>query len=41
MPAVKELTKDYIVKVAVKMVNDNGWESINARSLAKKLNTVK
>lgn len=37
MPAVKELTKDYIVKVAVKMVNDNGWESINARSLAKKL----
>ena len=37
MPAVKELSKDYIVKVAVKMVNDKGWDSINARSLAKTL----
>jgi AcrR family transcriptional regulator len=37
MPALKEITKDHIVKVAVKMVNDTGWDSINARSLAKKL----
>ena len=37
MPAIKELSKDYIVKVAVKMVNDKGWDSINARSLAKAL----
>ena len=38
MPAIKELSKEHIVKVAVKMVNDTGWDSINARSLAKKLN---
>ena len=37
MPAIKDLSKDYIVKVAVKMVNDKGWDSINARSLAKTL----
>lgn len=35
MPAVIELSKDRIVKVAVKMVNENGWDSINARSLAQ------
>lgn len=38
MPAIKELSREHIVKVAVKMVNDTGWDSINARSLAKKLN---
>ncbi len=38
MPAIKELSKNYIVKVAVKMVNDKGWDSVNARSLAKALN---
>ena len=38
MPAIKELSKEHIVKVAVKMVNDTGWDSVNARSLAKKLN---
>lgn len=37
MPAVVELSKDRIVKVAVKMVNENGWNSINARSLATSL----
>lgn len=37
MPAIVELSKDRIVKVAVKMVNENGWDSINARSLAAKL----
>ena len=37
MPAVVELTKDRIVKVAVKMVNENGWDSVNARSLATRL----
>ena len=38
MPAIKELSKEHIVKFAVKMVNDTGWDSVNARSLAKKLN---
>ena len=38
MPAIKELSKNSIVKVAVKMVNDKGWDSVNARSLAKALN---
>ncbi len=37
MPAIVEISKDHIVKVAVKMVNDFGWDSINARSLAKAL----
>ena len=37
MPAIKELNKDHIVKVAVKMVNDKGWDSVNARSLAAAL----
>lgn len=37
MPAVIELKKEYVVKVAVKMVNKNGWDSVNARSLAKEL----
>lgn len=37
MPAVIELKKEHVVKVAVRMVNENGWDSINARSLAKEL----
>lgn len=37
MPAVIELKKENVVKVAVRMVNNNGWDSINARSLAKEL----
>lgn len=37
MPAVVELSKDRIVKVAVKMVNESGWGSVNARSLATRL----
>ncbi len=37
MPAVLELSKDRIVKIAVKMVNESGWDSINARSLATRL----
>ena len=37
MPAVVELSKDKIVKVAVKMVNEKGWDTINARSLAARL----
>lgn len=37
MPAVIELKKETIVKVAVKMVNKDGWDSVNARSLAKQL----
>ena len=37
MPAVVELSKDRIVKVAVKMVNESGWGSVNARSLAARL----
>lgn len=37
MPAVIELKKEYVVKIAVRMVNSNGWDSINARGLAKEL----
>ena len=37
MPALVDLKKENVVKVAVKMVNDNGWDSLNARSLAKNL----
>src|SRR5699024_10877301 len=37
MPATIELSKEHIVKVAVKMVNDDGWDSVNARRLAKRL----
>ena len=37
MPAVVELTKEHIVRVAVRMVNDNGWNCVNARALAKAL----
>lgn len=37
MPAIVELTKERVVKVAVKMVNDEGWDSVNARSLASAL----
>ena len=37
MPAIIELKKDTIVKTAVKMVNEKGWNSINARGLAKEL----
>lgn len=37
MPAVVEISKEHIVKVAVKMVMENGWNSVNARSLAKNL----
>ena len=29
------LTKDNIVKSAVKLINSEGWESLNARSLVK------
>lgn len=38
MPAVIELKKETVVKVAVRMVNKDGWDSVNARSLAKELN---
>ena len=31
------LSKENIVKGAVKLVNDDGWNSLNARSLAKQL----
>lgn len=37
MPAIVEISKEKIVNVAVKMVMDNGWDSVNARSLAKEL----
>lgn len=37
MPAIVDLSKEHIVKIAVKMVNENGWDSVNARSLAKEL----
>ena len=31
------ITKENIVKGAVKLINDNGWLNLNARSLAKQL----
>ena len=31
------ITKENIVKGAVKLINDNGWLTLNARSLAKHL----
>ncbi len=37
MPAIVEIKKENVIKAAVKMVNDDGWDSVNARSLAKKL----
>ena len=37
MPVSCKLTKEEIIKKAVVMVNKNGWESINARDLAKAL----
>ena len=37
MPAIVNLTNERVVQIAVKMVNDHGWNSINARSLAKEL----
>ncbi len=37
MPAVLELTKKSVIKNAVKLINSKGWESLNARSLAKEI----
>ncbi len=37
MPAVVELSKDRVVEVAVKIVNEEGWDSVNVRKLASKL----
>ena len=37
MPASCNLTKENIIKKAVVMVNKNGWDSLNARDLAKAL----
>ena len=37
MPAICKITKEAIIKKAVVMVNKKGWESINARDLAKAL----
>ncbi len=38
MPAVLEITKESIIKGAVKLINHKGWEELNARSLAKSMN---
>ena len=37
MPAILEIKKENVIKTAVKMINANGWEAVNARSLAKEL----
>ena len=37
MPRVVEIKNENVIKVAVKMVNNKGWNSVNARSLAKEL----
>lgn len=38
MPASCKISKEQIIKKAVVIVNKKGWESINARDLAKELN---
>lgn len=38
MPAVCNIEKKEIIKCAINMVKKNGWDSINARDLAKSLN---
>ncbi len=38
MPAVLEISKKNVVKSAVKLINSNGWDSLNARGLAKSMN---
>ena len=35
MAKALELTKENIVKSAVKLINNDGWDALNARSLAK------
>lgn len=37
MPPVRKYTKELIVEVAIKMIEENGISSINARSVAAKL----
>ena len=37
MPVSCHLTKEVIVKKAVVMINKKGWDSLNARDLAKEL----
>lgn len=37
MPAIIQLTKEEIISVAVALINEEGYESFNARNLAKKL----
>ncbi len=37
MPAVLELSKKNVIKSAVKLINEDGWESLNARCLAKSM----
>ncbi len=37
MPKAVEISRKKVVKTAVKLINLNGWESLNARSLAKEM----
>ena len=37
MPASCKLTKEAIIKKAVILINKKGWDSLNARDLAKEL----
>lgn len=37
MPAIIELSKKQVVNEALKIVNEKGWDSLNARGLAKNL----
>ena len=38
MASIIDLSKENIVKGAVKIVHEHGWDSLNARDLAKELN---
>ena len=37
MPAVKKVTREKIVDAAVRVLQEDGYSAVNARSVAKKL----
>lgn len=37
MPTIIEISKSKIINEAVNLINEDGWDSLNARSLAKKI----
>lgn len=37
MPAIIQLRKDVVINEALKLINEDGWDKLNARGLANKL----